>query len=72
MLFILGCIGGVLIGALLIGLTLVWLAFDNAYFSERGWIEWWVWGDLSFRVYCMLAGVLLFVGYWIGRATGMW
>jgi hypothetical protein len=35
-LFILGCVGVVLIGAILLGLTLAWLAVDNAMFAEIG------------------------------------
>jgi hypothetical protein len=32
LLFVLGCIGVVLVGAILLGVTLAWLAWDNALF----------------------------------------
>jgi hypothetical protein len=75
-LFIAGCVGVVFIGALLLGLTLAWLAVDNAMFTDYSWLEWFTFGslqaELSFRVYLAIAGALCFVGYWIGHVTGMW
>jgi hypothetical protein len=75
-LFILGCIGVVLIGAILLGLTLTWLAVDNALFADYSWLQWFTFGRLeaefTFRVYAAIAAALCFAGYWIGHATGMW
>lgn len=75
-LFILGCIGVVFIGAVLIFVTLAWLAADNAMFSDYSWFEWITFGSelssLSWELYLAVVAGLGFVGYWIGHATGMW
>jgi hypothetical protein len=76
MVFVLGCVGVVFIAAMLMLLTLAWLAVDNALFADYSWLEWLTVGSLeaefTFRVYALIAGGLCFVGYWIGRGTGMW
>jgi hypothetical protein len=76
-LFILGCIGVVLVGAILLGWTLAWLAWDNALFENYSWLEWITFGsvlrsEISFPVYGAIAGPLCLLGWWIGRVTGMW
>ena len=77
MLFILGCIGVVLVGALLLGWTLAWLALDNTMFGNYSWLEWIAFGSflenqISFRIYGAVAMPLLLLGWWIGHMTGMW
>jgi hypothetical protein len=77
MLFILGCVGVVFFGALLLGWTLAWLAWDNAMFENYSWLEWITFGsflesEISFRVYGAIAGALLLLGWWIGHVTHMW
>jgi hypothetical protein len=77
MLFILGCIGVVLVGAVLLGWTLAWLALDNSMFENYSWLEWLAFGtllrsEISFPIYGAIAGPLLLLGWWIGHATGMW
>jgi len=75
-LFILGCIGVVFIGAVLIFVTLAWLAAHNAMFSDYSWFEWITFGSelssLSWELYLAVVAGLGFVAYWIGHATGMW
>jgi hypothetical protein len=76
-LFILGCIGVVLIGAILLGWTLAWLAWDNAIFENYSWFEWITFGSLlqsefTFPIYGVIACPLLLLGWWIGHVTGMW
>ncbi len=76
MLFILGCVGVVFIAAILILVTLAWLAAENTLFGEYTWFEWITVGtylsDLTTGAYFMIVGGICFVGYWIGHATGMW
>jgi len=76
-LFILGCIGVVLVGALLLGWTLAWLALDNTMFGNYSWLEWIAFGSflenqISFPIYGAVAMPLLLLGWWIGHMTGMW
>jgi hypothetical protein len=76
-LFILGCIGVVFVGALILGWTLAWLAWDNAMFQNYSWLEWVTFGsrlesEISFPVYGAIAGPLLLLGWWIGHVTHMW
>jgi hypothetical protein len=76
-LFILGSIGVVLIGAILLGWTLAWLAWDNAMFENYSWFEWITFGSLlqsefTFPIYGAIACPLLLLGWWIGHMTGMW
>jgi len=67
----------VLVGAILLGVTLAWLAWDNALFEKYSWLEWVTFGsflesEFSFPVYGAIAGPLCLLGWWIGHVTGMW
>jgi hypothetical protein len=76
-LFLLGCIGVVLVGALLLGWTLAWLAWDNSIFENYTWLEWITFGNLlrsefTWPVYGAVVGPLLLLGWWIVHVTRMW
>jgi hypothetical protein len=67
----------VIVGALLLGWTLAWLALDNSMFENYTWPEWIAFGSflqdkISFPIYGVVAVPLSMLGWWIGHVTQMW